>query len=346
MMPEFLLRHTVIRRVCTCTVLAILCAAVFALLPLAALLDALSLLIHGRKSGHTRTARFAAFAGTYLAAEVIGLSGALRLRRSEPEPHYALLRRLLSMLFRTSQRTFRLRIAAPEEGLALPEGPLLVFSRHAGPGDSFLLAYGLLATGRRPRIVAKQTLRLDPFIDVLLGRLPNCFVGSGEPARAEATRCITELAASLGPHDALLVFPEGGNFTANRRGRLIRRLRRRRDRSALSVAESLDHVLPPHPSGVFAAIDAAPATASIVFVAHTGLDHLETVAETWRAVPLEEPLHLTWWTVPAPQVPAEEDARQAWLHEQWARIDTWLDDHRPEPARPQTFRPATTWPHE
>ncbi|HET9172723.1 MAG TPA: 1-acyl-sn-glycerol-3-phosphate acyltransferase [Actinospica sp.] len=331
-MAGFLLRHTGLRRLCTFAALALVCAVAIVLVPLALLVG---------RGGQARTARFAAFAGAYLGAELAGLAGAARLRRDDRERHYALLARLLARLLRTSQRAFRLRVSTPDGECAVPDGPLIVLSRHAGPGDSFLLAYALLALGRHPRIVAKETLRLDPLIDVVLGRTPNCFVGHSEPARAAAADCIGTLSATLGPRDALVIFPEGGNFTTARRSRLIHRLHRRRDRAALSTAASLSHVLPPRPSGVFAAIDAAPADSRVVFLAHTGLDHLETVAETWRAVPLGEPLRFTWWDVGLSQIPAEEDARQAWLNGQWERIDAWLDLRHDELAA-QRVRDALT----
>ena len=317
MIISFLMRHAVVRRMCSVTFLMLLCAVSIFLVPVAVLLG-----------GRTRTARFARFAGAYLAAEVSGLCGAASLRTSDQDAHYALLTRLLSLLFRTARRAFRFHVLPPEQGLELPDGPLLVFSRHAGPGDSFLLVYALLAVGgRRPRVVLKQSLVLDPVIDVLLSRMPNCFVGSGEAARAEATRCIGELSAGLGPRDALLLFPEGGNFTSARRGRLISRLRRQREWRDLPTAVALDHLLPAQPAGVFAAIDAAPRSSTVVFVAHTGLDRLQTFADTWHAVPLDRPVQLAWWAVPVVEVPTDERARQAWLEDRWARIDAWID-HR------------------
>ena len=55
---------------------------------------------------------------------------------------------------------------------------MVVLSRHAGPGDSFLLVHTLMDRDhlRRPRIVLKDVLQLDPLIDVYLNRLPNHFV--------------------------------------------------------------------------------------------------------------------------------------------------------------------------
>ena len=241
MIVEFLLRHTFVRRACSLGLLALLCAVAIVLVPLALLSDGLSI-VTGRGTGRGgggrgRASRFAAFACAYLAAEVAGLCGALCLRRTDQEAHFALLTRLLSLLFRTSRRAFRLRVLAPEQGLELPDGPLLVFSRHAGPGDSFLLVYALLKVAcRRPRVVLKRVLTLDPLIDLVLGRTRNCFVGRGASARAEAARHIGELSASLGSDEALLLFPEGGNFTRARRERLISRLRRLRRWRVLPTA--------------------------------------------------------------------------------------------------------------
>ena len=57
-------------------------------------------------------------------------------------------------------------------------------SRHAGPGDSFILIHALVNWfDREPRIVLKATLQWDPAVDVLLNRLPNRFIAPGPRAR-------------------------------------------------------------------------------------------------------------------------------------------------------------------
>ena len=243
-----------------------------------------------------------------------------------------MLDHLLGRLWAAARRCFGLRIRPPDQPTELPAGPLLVFSRHAGPGDSFLLVYALLeAARRRPRIVLKHTLALDPLIDVVISRTPNCFVGATEDERARVPERIAELAGSLKPGDALLLFPEGGNFTRARRSRLLERIRRRGRWSLLPAARSLEHVLPARSAGVFAAIDAAPPGTTAVFVAHTGLDRLESVRDVWQANPLDGPLELAWWTVPIEQVPHDAEGREEWLTAHWARIDDWID-RRSQPA--------------
>ena len=128
---------------------------------------------------------------------------------------------------------------------------------------------------------------------------------------------------------AAKVFPEGGNFTPGRQVRAIARLCRRGLPEAANRASRLHHVIPPRPAGVFAVIDAA-LDADVVFVAHTGLDHMESVADVWHAVPRTGPVEATWWTIPAARIPSDPDARPRRLQDKLGR-SRGLD--RPAPDR-------------
>ena len=314
MIVRFLLRHTAARRPVGFVLLGVCVLCAILVSPVAVL--------RGR-----RPARFAAFARSYLAVEIAGLWQLARLRRAPAEAHYELLHRLLSRLFDAARRDFDLRILPPAPAPELPRGPLIIASRHAGPGDSFLLVYGLLAfAGRGPRVVLSQLLMLDPFIDILLHRTENCFVDIDEDERRHVPERIARIVATLGPHEALVIFPEGRKFTTARRRRLIERLRARRA-ALLRRARELEHVLPPHSSGLFAAIDAAPPGTQVAFVAHTGLDHIESVRETWDAVPLTSAVEATWWTVPLDAIPQDTSAREEWLRAEWLRVDAWIELH-------------------
>jgi 1-acyl-sn-glycerol-3-phosphate acyltransferase len=215
--------------------------------------------------------------------------------------------------------------------------PVIVLSRHAGPGDSFLLVHHLLSRyRRRPRIVMKAALQLDPGLDVVINRLPNAFVPSRRGPGNLVVDEIERLAAGLGPTGALVIFPEGGNFTPRRRLRAIRLLEERRLDEEATRARAMEYLLPPRPGGALAAIGAAP-TADVIFVAHTGLEHVVTVGDVWRALPMEQVLKARWWRVPAAEVPRDHDAQVAWLYDWWARIDAWISEHRPT-ALPRTDR--------
>ncbi|WP_426567142.1 1-acyl-sn-glycerol-3-phosphate acyltransferase [Angustibacter sp. McL0619] len=260
---------------------------------------------------------------------VSGFGWAIR-RPAFQRTHYDIVQFYLSVLFRECRRVLGVRVEVDGPSPASYQGrPLLVFCRHAGPGDSFLLIHALVNWyDREPRIVLKDTLQWDPVIDVLLGRLPNRFIRPAPSQGGEAlVRQIGELASGLDDNDAFVIFPEGGNFTARRKARAIARLRADGLVEAAKRAEQLRYVLPPRPGGVGAALQAAP-DADVVWVAHTGTDHLMSVADVWHALPLDQTIRMRWWQVPAGEVPEGEEERLAWLNDWWKRIDDWIDEHR------------------
>ena len=215
--------------------------------------------------------------------------------------------------------------------------PLIVASRHAGPGDSFILMHALLNhVHRMPRVVVKDTMQWDPAVDVLLNRLPTRFITptgfSGPPGfsgRRDTGRAaealITDLARGLGRDDAFVIFPEGGNFTPTRRASRIDRLRQGGKEALAARAEALQHVLAPQPGGLYAALESA-SDADVVFIAHSGLDDLATARDLWRALPMEKRITLHAWRVPRSEVPADRTEQVMWLFAWFARIDAWVGD--------------------
>ncbi len=255
-------------------------------------------------------------------------------KRSPPfeRAHYLLTGWCLRVLFWQVWWTLRLRIrvSGPDPDTALPGRPELVLCRHAGPGDSFILIHALVNWYRRePRIVLKDTLQWDPAVDVLLNRLPNQFVA---PRQQAAVSLVGELAAGLESNDALVIFPEGGNFTPRRRLAAIERLRLRGQTEAADRAEALRHLLAPRPGGVLAALDAAPG-AGVIFVAHTGLERMLTVADVWRELPMDKQITMRFWSVPPEQVPTGRAERLEWLYDWWRTIDEWVESNRPVTQR-------------
>jgi 1-acyl-sn-glycerol-3-phosphate acyltransferase len=252
--------------------------------------------------------------------------------------HYALVRLYLQWLYGLVERVLhvRVRVEGPAPAAYLGR-PLIVFCRHAGPGDSFLIVHALLDWyDREPRIVLKDTLQWDPAIDIVLNRLPNRFIRSGSPGRATADepsrppahQVVGELSRRLDGNDALVLFPEGGNFTARRRARAIQRLRAKGLMAEAEKAEAMRHVLPPRPGGVLAVLENA-AEADVVWVAHTGTDHLLSVADVWAALPMDTEILMRWWHIQSGGVPTDPQERVDWLYEWWKRIDDWIAVNRP-----------------
>ena len=108
--------------------------------------------------------------------------------------------------------------------------------------------YALLHWYRRePRVVLKNTLAWDPAIDVILRRIPARFI-SPNPGRGEDLETLIDaLAQGLDENDAFVIFPEGGNFTPERRQRGIDKLRRLGLERMARRAERMENVLAPRP---------------------------------------------------------------------------------------------------
>lgn len=215
---------------------------------------------------------------------------------------------------------------SPSLSLLTGEEPVLVLARHGGIGDSFSLVW-LLAHRyrRRPRIVLKGVLLWEPLLDVALTRMNACFLPRNAPAGETPGARVGALCAGLQPGDALLLFPEGGNWTPARRLRAMSRLWAARKSAALKAAALMEHVMAPRTGGVLACLKARPGL-PVVVVAHTGLDEIVSAGQLWRAVPFTTPMSVTWW--PAPPAPAGDEERTAWLTTEWAVVDEWIAARR------------------
>jgi 1-acyl-sn-glycerol-3-phosphate acyltransferase len=177
-------------------------------------------------------------------------------------------------------------------------------------------------------VVLKDTMAWDPAIDIILNRLPSRFISPTPGGKGDAVEAgIAGLAGDLDENDAFVIFPEGGNFTPRRRRRAIESLRARGHHQMADRAEQMRHVLAPKPGGVLSALEAAP-EADILMVAHTGLDHMLTVADVWRELPMDKTIVMQWWRVRRETIPSGREAQIDWLYDWWEHIDDWIDDHR------------------
>jgi 1-acyl-sn-glycerol-3-phosphate acyltransferase len=217
-----------------------------------------------------------------------------------------------------------------------------VLSRHAGPGDSFLLVHQLLTVyQRRPRVVMKAALQLDPGVDVVANRLPNVFISRRKAGERLFVEQIERLAGGLDQTGALVIFPEGGNWTPGRWLRGIRRLEQQGRGDLAARAREMPNLLPPRTGGALAAIAACP-EADVIFVAHAGLDQLVSITDIWRSLPVGHRIHAKWWRVAAAQVPrqADHEAQVRWLYDWWKLIDTWIAQNRPADAQAPALSPG------
>ncbi len=336
----------VVRRLLIAPLVLALCLLILALAPVLLTAAALMDLV---LPGNWRTLRLVAYLEWYLVFEVLGLvamfvlwlASGFGIFLQSPRiqaAHYTVWRWWLVGLDAASRRLFRLRVVIEDRPTPRP-GPVLVFSRHAGPGNSMLLV-GTILVGfrRRPRIVMLAKLQWEPLFDVMLNRLPNRFIQHDKSKRDSQLAGIGELASGLGDCDAFVLFPEGKDFTHRLRERAIDRLRRGGFLHHAEKAEKMPYMLPPRHGGVLAAITHAP-NADVVFVAHALLEEAGSFGDVWRRVPLARPIVSRYWRIPAAEVPREQDELIEWLYEWWGKIDAWIADRAARTGRAASARP-------
>ena len=244
------------------------------------------------------------------------------------DAHYGLLAWMLRRIVASAKFTFKLNVVAegdPPRTVSAARNPILVLSRHAGPGDSMLLMDGLANQfQRQPRIVMKEFLQWDPAIDVMLNRLPSAFVPI-KKSKDAVVETIAEIAESMDENDAFVIFPEGANYTETRYKRSIEKLREMGRPELAERATELKNTLPPRSKGVVTALAHAPANSDVFFVGHAGLETFVTPGDIWRGIPTDTNVAVKVWYYPADKIPPPEE-QESWLFDVWAEIDDWITD--------------------
>lgn len=328
-----------VRRPVTVTVWLLMSVLCLVLSPLVLALAALV----AAATGRPQTLIFARMVITYFALEFSTLiaCGALWLASGGgllmgtgyfQRLHYRLLRWFVHGFARHCFSLFDIHVPAEESTEASraleSDGPLLFFSRHAGPGDTILLIDRLLTRfDRLPRVVFKQSVALDPCVDLIGHRLPHAVLDTSEKEDCEAR--IEEVSSGLGGRGVLVLFPEGGNFTPERRHRAIRKLWRTGRRTEAAKAQHMSHVLPPRPGGALAALRGNP-DADVIFGAHSGLGLAVFPTEIWHEPPLGKTFRTRMWLSPAAERPRDRDAQVTWIYDWWKRLDKWIEDQGAE----------------
>jgi 1-acyl-sn-glycerol-3-phosphate acyltransferase len=308
---------TLLRRAVTVPLATVLIVCVFVSGPLL-------LAVTGVMGLATRSSRPTRTVALVMAYAAIELRTFVKLLRGGQDCD-RLMRDVLGMAYTAARRVLDVEVvvdpasATPEE---IPrEEPVIVLSRHCGPGDSVLVAWLLTMEYRlQVRIVLKAILRCEPALDLAgeLGCL--CFLARGGRARHQ----IHELAASLAGGQALLLFPEGANFTRPRWRAAIAELRSTGGIRAASRALRQSHTLPPHTGGATAAVTGAP-SANVLVLTHSGFCP-DGRARSWWQLPIHRQLLVRTVLVQAAQLPPP-DQLSPWLEQTWTQVDAWVARH-------------------
>jgi 1-acyl-sn-glycerol-3-phosphate acyltransferase len=248
------------------------------------------------------------------------------------EDNYRLQRWWARLLLGAAARLLRLRFRVEGDATAVP-GPVVVLMRHTSIVDTILPVVFLGARhGLRLRYVLKTELRLDPCLDIVGHRLPNCFVNrAGETEREVAA--VGRLADGLGPRDGALIYPEGTRFEPGKLARAQAKLAEL-DPELHALSLRLRHVLPPRPGGTLALLEhALPQGADVVIFAHKGLERLVRLHDVLSGKAVGTEVCLRLWRIAGTEVPAERQARLRWLFERWHEVDAFAgEDAVPMPV--------------
>ena len=227
----------------------------------------------------------------------------------------------IRLLARRAEQLLGLRIEIDDGSMAaLAPGPVVVLCRHVNLVDASLPSLLCLRLGMRTRGVIMAELLADPGFDLIYARTGSVFIPRDNGP--EALAMVATLAPHVDDRTAAVIFPEGRLFRPDRLERALTRLTDGNPERAARLA-ALRHVLPPRPGGTLALLHTLPA-ADVVVIAHAGLEEYASFAALARAVPLQTPLVVTVWRIPAADVPAGLDERAVWLDEQWLRVDGWV----------------------
>ncbi len=278
------------------------------------------------------TVRSFAMVDVFLFCEVAGTVSSFWLwirhrdRQRFLDANFALECWWASSLYRAGVWLFSLKLEIEGEEVTEP-GPMMVFSRHVSPIDN-LLPVALISDFRQIQLrwVINRSLLRDPCIDIVGNRLPNCFVANSSGDSEAEIRRVDALGRNLGPRDGVLIFPEGGLFTPSKRERVLRRLESQGS-PLLERARSMQNVLPPRLGGSMALL-AAARDVDAVFLAHTGLEGATEYHSILRGGLVGRTVRVKMWRVPSSQIPSTNESRIAWLFDQWAAVDRWVEANK------------------
>ena len=277
--------------------------------------------------------RSGAFLLCYLWCETIGIvvSGWLWLRHGLPtrasgdrwrrflDGNFALQCWWANALKVAAERLFSLRFTVlGAEALGGP--PALMLPRHASIADTVIpMVFYAIPRQIRLRYVLKRELLLDPCLDIVGNRLPNCFVArSGDDAQADIER-IAALARGVGPNDGLLIYPEGTRFSRQRQQRILAGLAGRVSAAELERMRTWTELLPPRPGGARALIAAAP-NRDLLFCAHTGFEGASHFRTLFNGSWIGADIRIRFWRIDHREIPTEATEQRAFLFAQWDRM--------------------------
>jgi 1-acyl-sn-glycerol-3-phosphate acyltransferase len=210
------------------------------------------------------------------------------------------------------QKLYKLRIEVSGED-ALKGNTALLLSRHSSMGDTALpLLFFGKARSEGLRYVLKQELQLLPCLDIGGHRLPNVFVDRTGADSAKAVKGVSDLIATAGPDESVLIYPEGTRFTQKKHDQL-----RAKHPQLEAQLDRWPNLLPIRLGGVTGMLAANPGK-DLVFLAHAGFEGSADIHDLLGGGWLNQRVRLHFWRVPYSELP--KDNVQDFLFAEWDKM--------------------------
>jgi len=229
-----------------------------------------------------------------------------------------------SALKRSAQTLFSLAFTVEGDDALAGRGAI-VMPRHASMADTIIpMVFYAIPHRIRLRYVLKRELLLDPCLDIVGQRLPNCFVDrDADDSTVEIAR-VAALAQGLDDDEGVLIYPEGTRFSPERRARVLERLAGSVAPTELQRMQRWRDLLPPRLGGALALLEANPGR-DIVFCAHAGFEGATHFANLVRGGWTGAHVRIRFWRVRYADVPQSRDAQRAFLLAAWDAMQQAVD---------------------
>ena len=221
-------------------------------------------------------------------------------------------------LFNIGRRLYKLRIEVSGTE-ALDGNCALLLSRHSSMGDTVLpLLFFGKHRGEGLRYVLKQELRYLPCLDIGGHRLPNVFVDRSGTDSAKAVQEVSNLIATAGDDESVLIYPEGTRFTQKKHDDL-----RRKHPHLEDQLNRYPNLLPLRLGGVLGMLEANPGK-DLVFLAHAGFEGSANIHDLLGGGWLNQKVRLHFWRVSYVDIPKENV--QDFLFNEWDKMQATVVD--------------------
>jgi len=225
-------------------------------------------------------------------------------------------------LFDLGKWVFQLNIAL--RGNAASKGRCaILLSRHTSMADTVLpLLYFGKARVESLRYVLKQELQYFPCLDIGGNLLPNVFVDRSGADSATAVAAVSELVATAGDEESVLIYPEGTRFTQAKHDALGEKRPQLREQ-----LERWPGLLPLRLGGVSAMLANNPGK-DLVFLAHVGFEGSANVHDLLGGGWLRQRVILQFWRIPYADIP-KGDATE-FLFSEWDKMQGVVNELKAE----------------